>query len=80
MSLSIVPMVDASSVAEYYMHRCQLYDALGMREQCRADLKQMLATDPTFASRYHDKAQAFEERGHMEEAKRIREFLLKLYI
>ena len=32
MALSIVPLVKAETVAEYYMHRCQLYEALGMRD------------------------------------------------
>lgn len=51
---SQIPEVDSKVVAEYYMHRASIFEALGMLDHARLDLQRILDADPLFAQRYHD--------------------------
>jgi hypothetical protein len=80
MALSIVPQCSAEEIAEYYMHRSLIFEALGMLDHSKRDLQRILATDPLFIQRYHEMAIDLDTKGQEARARQIREFILKLYI
>ena len=64
--------VESSKLAEYYMHRASIYEALGMLEHSKLDLMRITDADPSFVRRYHQMATEFEEKEQFNEADRIR--------
>lgn len=67
--------VEATTLAEYYMHRAAVYEALGMFEHSQMDYHAIKMCDPSFVQRYHAQAIQLEHMGQNEEGARIREFL-----
>lgn len=67
--------IDPSKLAEYFMHRASVHEALGNIEENRKDMHSILEADPNFIQRYHAQALQFEELGKYEESQRIKEFL-----
>ena len=57
--LSIAP----PTLAEYYMHRASVYEAIGLLDHSRRDLHSILEADPNFVQRYHAQAIQLEENG-----------------
>ena len=41
-------LIDHKKLAEYYMHRSSVYEALGMIEHAKIDMKRIIDADPTF--------------------------------
>ena len=70
--------VKEHQLAEYYMHRSSVYEALGMLEHAKLDLQKILEADPTFVQRYHQMAIKYEETEMLVEAAQVRQFLEKL--
>jgi len=70
--------LDPAKLAEYYMHRAAVYEALGLLEHSKRDLNHIIEADPNFIQRYHSQALQLEELGQAVEASRIREFIQKL--
>lgn len=62
------------------MHRASVFEALGMLDHAKKDFKAILSADPLFIERYHTLALQYEANGLKEEARKIRNFLLKLYV
>lgn len=44
-----IPAVESKVVAEYFMHRASVFEALGMLDHARLDLQRILDADPLFA-------------------------------
>ena len=45
--------LEPGRLAEYFMHRAAVYEALGLLEHSRRDLHSILEADPNFIQRYH---------------------------
>ena len=48
--------LEPTKLAEYYMHRSAVYEALGLLEHSQMDLHHILEADPNFIQRYHAQA------------------------
>jgi len=55
-------VVESTTLAEYYMHRASIYEALGMLEHAKLDLMRITDADPSFVRRYHQMAVEYEEK------------------
>jgi hypothetical protein len=47
---------DPAKLAEYYMHRASVYEAMGLNDQSKQDLHHILEADPNFIQRYYTQA------------------------
>jgi tetratricopeptide (TPR) repeat protein len=65
---SDVLSIQETKLAEYYMHRSSVFEALGMLEHSKLDLQKILDADPTFVQRYHQMAVKYEETDMLLEA------------
>ena len=72
--------LDPAKLAEYYMHRAAVYEAIGLLEHSKIDLHHILEADPNFIQRFHSQALQMEELGQTVEAGRIRSFIQKLLV
>jgi tetratricopeptide (TPR) repeat protein len=45
--------MDAGKLAEYYMHRAAVFEALGLMEHSKRDLHSIIEADPNFIQKYH---------------------------
>jgi len=45
--------LEPGKLAEYFMHRAAVYEALGLLEHSKRDLNSILEADPNFIQRYH---------------------------
>lgn len=66
------------TLAQYYMHRAAVYEALGLMEHSRIDMHHILEADPNFIQRMHAQVLKFEELGKSEDAQKLRVFIKKL--
>ena len=48
--------IEPTKLAEYYMHRASVYEAIGLQEHSKMDLVHILEADPNFIQRYHAQA------------------------
>ena len=48
--------MDPTRLAEYYMHRSSVYEALGLKDHAKMDLHHILEADPNFIQRYYTQA------------------------
>lgn len=67
--------IDEKKLAEYFMHRSSVFEALGMLEHAKIDLQKIMDADPNFVQRYHEMALQYEETDMLEEARNVRNFL-----
>ena len=67
--------LEPTKLAEYYMHRAQVYTAVGLHEHASRDMENIKQADPHFVSRYGAQAQQLDELGQHDEAERIRYFI-----
>lgn len=72
---SDVLTIKETKLAEYYMHRSSVFEALGMLEHAKLDLQKIMDADPTFVQRYHQMAVKYEETDMLVEAAQVRQFL-----
>jgi len=45
--------MDTVRLAEYFMHRAAVYEALGLMEHSKRDLHSIIEADPNFIQKYH---------------------------
>ena len=55
--------LEPARLAEYYMHRAAVYEALGLLEHSQMDFQHILEADPNFIQKYHAQAVQLEEMG-----------------
>ena len=77
---SDVLSIKETKLAEYYMHRSSVFEALGMLEHAKLDIQKILDADPSFVQRYHQMAIKYEESEMLVEAAQVRQFLQKLLL
>ena len=67
--------VEPKTLAEYFMHRASVYEAIGSLDHSKMDLHHILEADPNFLKPYYIQAQFFESNGQQEEADKINAFI-----
>ena len=60
------------------MHRASVFEAVGNFEASKKDLAKILEADPKFVQKYHAQAAELEQAGHVDQANKINEFLMKM--
>ena len=80
MASAVIPALDSKIIADYFMHRASVFEALGMIDHSRLDYQKVLDADPSFYQRYHKQVIYYERMGMEDEANEIRQFLLKIVL
>ena len=57
-----------SRLAEYYIHRASVYEALGLLDKSQEDYRKVSSADPTIIQRYIDQANHLDQLQLFEDA------------
>eukprot|EP00347_Sterkiella_histriomuscorum_P024353 403331421 len=78
-AIGLTREIGGEKIAEYYMNRSQVYEALGLIELSRKDMYRIKEYDSQFMDRQYQKSLQLEENGNlMMESFKIRQFLQKM--
>ncbi|CDW73636.1 tpr domain containing protein [Stylonychia lemnae] len=65
-------------LAEYYMHRSLIYEALGLVQLSRKDMYRIREYDETFEKKYNEESIKLQQSGQLAQSFKIKQFLSKM--